>query len=217
MKIPILRLRNILLTSLQVDLTDDDIVDFQEELLKMTSEINAAGAVIDITAMDVVDSFMARVLNDTATMVHLLGTPVAATYRLPGGEELLAVNVHMLAFETNKMPGYVRQLEQMEEYMSAHDGPILLAGDFNTWGTKRLDLVLAFAERLDLTEVEEFHGSMDRSAANPGLKSVVDKDKLDLDLPLDRVFLRGLRPLDAYVISQESSDHLPFLVEVEAP
>ena len=99
MRIPILRLRNILLASLQVDLTDDDIVDFQGDLLKMTAEIDADGAVIDITAMDVVDSFMARVLNDTATMVHLLGTPVVITGMQPAvaisliemGRELIGV------------------------------------------------------------------------------------------------------------------------------
>ena len=99
MKIPILRLRNILLTSLQVDLTDDDIVEFQDDLLKMAADINADGAVIDITAMDVVDSFMARVLNDTATMVHLLGTQVVITGMQPAvaitliemGRELIGV------------------------------------------------------------------------------------------------------------------------------
>ena len=99
MKIPILQLRNVLLTSLQVDLTDDDIVEFQEDLLKRVSEINADGAVIDITAMDVVDSFMARVLNDTATMVHLLGTEVVITGMQPSvaitliemGRELIGV------------------------------------------------------------------------------------------------------------------------------
>ena len=99
MRIPILRLRNVLLTSLQVDLTDDDIVDFQDDLLKMVAEINADGAVIDITAMDVVDSFMARVLNDTATMVHLLGTDVVVSGMQPAvaitliemGRELIGV------------------------------------------------------------------------------------------------------------------------------
>ena len=99
MRIPILRLRNILLTSLQVDLTDDDIVDFQDDLLNMVAEMNADGAVIDITAMDVVDSFMARVLNDTATMVHLLGTvgvisgmqPAVAITLIEMGRELIGV------------------------------------------------------------------------------------------------------------------------------
>ena len=76
MKIPILRLKGILLTSIQVDLTDQDALEFQTDLLRMVSETEAQGAVIDITALDVIDSFMARVLNETASMVALLGTPI---------------------------------------------------------------------------------------------------------------------------------------------
>ena len=57
------------------------------------------GVVIDITAMELVDSFMARVLNDTATMVHLLGAQVVITGMQPAvaitliemGRELIGV------------------------------------------------------------------------------------------------------------------------------
>ena len=99
MRIPILRLRNVLMTSLQVDLTDQDIIDFQTDLLKMAADINADGAVIDITGLEVVDSFMARVLNDTASMVRLLGTEVVITGMHPSvaitliemGRELIGV------------------------------------------------------------------------------------------------------------------------------
>ncbi len=76
MKIPILRLKDVLLTSIQVDLTDQDALDFQTDVLRVVSETEAQGIVIDITAMDVVDSFMARVLNDTARMVQMLGAEV---------------------------------------------------------------------------------------------------------------------------------------------
>ena len=76
MKIPILRLKDVLLTSIQVDLTDQDALDFQTDVLRVVSETEAQGIVIDITAMDVVDSFMARALNDTARMVQMLGAEV---------------------------------------------------------------------------------------------------------------------------------------------
>ena len=87
------------MTSLQVDLTDQDIIDFQTDLLKMAADINADGAVIDITGLEVVDSFMARVLNDTASMVRLLGTEVVITGMHPSvaitliemGRELIGV------------------------------------------------------------------------------------------------------------------------------
>ena len=99
MKIPILRLRDILLTSIQVDLTDHDALDFQSDVLQRVTYTEAKGIVIDITALDVVDSFLARVLNDTATMVQLLGAstvvcgmqpPVALTL-VEMGRELIGV------------------------------------------------------------------------------------------------------------------------------
>ena len=101
MRIPILRLRNILLTSLQVDLTDQDIVDFQSDLLEMVASTNAAGTVIDITALDVVDSFMARVLNDTAAMVRLLGTEVVISGMQPAvGLTLIEMGRELIGVET---------------------------------------------------------------------------------------------------------------------
>lgn len=73
MKIPILRLGRILLASVQVDMTDQDALEFQSDLLRVVTETDARGVVVDITALDTVDSYMARVLNDAANMVRLLG------------------------------------------------------------------------------------------------------------------------------------------------
>jgi len=74
MTIPILKLRNTLLTSIQVELTDDDALEFQSDVLDSIRTSEAEGLVIDITALEVVDSYLARILNDTATMANLLGT-----------------------------------------------------------------------------------------------------------------------------------------------
>ncbi len=76
MKVPVLRLKDILLTSLQRDLIDQEMLDFQSDLLRTLVKTRASGVVIDITALDTIDSFMARLLNDTANMVRLLGADV---------------------------------------------------------------------------------------------------------------------------------------------
>jgi len=76
MKVAILKLRGILLTSIQVDMSDEDALTFQADVLEMIFETEAKGLVIDITAMDVVDSFMASVINDTAIQAGMLGTQV---------------------------------------------------------------------------------------------------------------------------------------------
>ena len=99
MKIPILKLKDILITSIQIDLTDEEAIEFQVDVLSKVSETDANGLVIDITALDVVDSFMARVLNNTATMVRLLGAeviicgiqPAVAITLIEMGRELIGV------------------------------------------------------------------------------------------------------------------------------
>jgi len=76
MRIPILKLRNILLASIQVDLTDQDAMVFQRNLVEEVSNTECTGVVIDITAMDMVDSFLARMINETASMARLQGAQV---------------------------------------------------------------------------------------------------------------------------------------------
>ena len=83
MKVPILRLKNILLTSIQIDLTDHDALEFQADVLGAVTDTDAQGIIIDITALDIVDSFLARVLNETASMTRLLGAEAVITGMQP--------------------------------------------------------------------------------------------------------------------------------------
>jgi rsbT antagonist protein RsbS len=79
MRIPILKLGDILLTSIQVDVTDEAALNLQFDILDRIRETRAAGVVLDITALDVVDSYMARILNETARMARLMGGDVVVT------------------------------------------------------------------------------------------------------------------------------------------
>jgi rsbT antagonist protein RsbS len=98
-KIPILRLGQILLTSIQVELTDNDALEFQHDVLTAITQHEALGIAIDITALDVVDSYLARIINETADMVTLLGAEVVVCGMQPNvalalvemGRELLGV------------------------------------------------------------------------------------------------------------------------------
>ncbi|MBX3602153.1 MAG: STAS domain-containing protein [Rubrivivax sp.] len=77
MRVPILRLNaRTLVVALAADITDDDVLGFQAELGERAAAMQARGVVIDVSALDVVDSFMARVLNDCARMLRLLGAEV---------------------------------------------------------------------------------------------------------------------------------------------
>jgi rsbT antagonist protein RsbS len=77
MRVPILRLNaEVLIVALGADISDEDVMDFQNDLSERTAAMQARGVVIDVSALDVIDSFMARVLNDSTRMLRLLGAEV---------------------------------------------------------------------------------------------------------------------------------------------
>ncbi|MCP1661454.1 MAG: STAS domain-containing protein [Methanocalculus sp. MSAO_Arc1] len=78
-RIPILKLKNCLLISIQTDLHDLIITALQEDILTEIARTGARGVLIDISALDIVDSFMARTLRDCSVMATLLGAKVIIT------------------------------------------------------------------------------------------------------------------------------------------
>jgi rsbT antagonist protein RsbS len=72
--IPVLRVGEILLVTVQTDLHDAVAEAFQEDLLAEIERTGAAGLLVDVTGLDIVDSYVARVLADTAKMAKLMGT-----------------------------------------------------------------------------------------------------------------------------------------------
>jgi len=138
-------------------------------------------------------------------------TSIATKHALPGGGVLLAVNVHLLAFEGGKLTGFRRQMDGLGDRMRAHEGPILLGGDFNTWSPERLEVVRALAREVGLIEVAEFPEG--RTTADQGSGFLNKLLGIDPALPLDRVFQRGLQVIRSRVLEQASSDHWPLLVD----
>jgi rsbT antagonist protein RsbS len=77
MNVPILRLNaRVLIVALGGDIDDDHVLGFQSALTERVAAQQARGVVLDVSALDLVDSFMARVLNDSARMLRLLGAEV---------------------------------------------------------------------------------------------------------------------------------------------
>ena len=72
MEIPILKLGDILLVSIQGDLRDRTALDLQERLTSRIVETGAKGVLIDISVLDMVDSFIGRLLSDVAAMSRIL-------------------------------------------------------------------------------------------------------------------------------------------------
>lgn len=79
MRIPILKLYDYLLTTIQVELDDQTAIGFQEDLLSRIHETGAKGVVIDLTSVDIIDSYIAKILGDVVSMAELLGAKVVLT------------------------------------------------------------------------------------------------------------------------------------------
>ena len=71
-KIPVMRMGDLLLVSIQVDLHDRLAQTLQEDLSARIVADGARGVLIDISALDIVDSFMAHMLGNTAAIARIL-------------------------------------------------------------------------------------------------------------------------------------------------
>lgn len=142
-------------------------------------------------------------------------TPKAALisrFATISGEPLTVVNVHGLNFD----PGgrlLDGQLVDLAQRASHFDGPMIVAGDFNTWNAARMQAVRELAERLDLAEIEPTLGAGRRGRF--GNSSVERALRLDRRLHLDRLFVRGFRCANAaWMESCRASDHVPLLARL---
>jgi len=71
-RIPIYKLGDNLLVSIQIDLQDQDATNLQDDLSKRIVETGAHGVVIDISALELVDSFIGRMLSTVAAVSRVL-------------------------------------------------------------------------------------------------------------------------------------------------
>ncbi|MEU9382310.1 STAS domain-containing protein [Streptomyces sp. NPDC048279] len=71
-RIPILRIGDILLVSVQSDLEDQTVLNLQEDLAEQIVARSAGGVVIDISALEIVDSFVGRMLATMAAISRML-------------------------------------------------------------------------------------------------------------------------------------------------
>lgn len=71
-RIPILRMGEYLLVTIQVDMHDQLATALEEDLTSRIVECNARGVLIDISALEIVDSFMGRMLDNIAAVSRIL-------------------------------------------------------------------------------------------------------------------------------------------------
>ena len=96
MRIPILKLHNYLLISIQTEIDDNTAIQFQEDLLSKIHQSGSSGVVIDLTSVEIIDSFIAKVLWDVVTMSDLMGAKVVLTGIQPAvAMTLIDLGIHL--------------------------------------------------------------------------------------------------------------------------
>jgi rsbT antagonist protein RsbS len=112
--IPIIRMGRYLLVSIQVDMHDQLAMRLQDDLTASIQKHSAKGVLIDISAVDMVDSFIGRMISDISGMARILGarsvlvgmkpavaiTLVELGLSLPGVATALTVERGMKLLET---------------------------------------------------------------------------------------------------------------------
>jgi len=72
--IPILKIGSTLLATIQIELHDTVVDSFQNDLLEEIEKSGANGLIVDISGLETVDSYVARMLANTGKMAKLMGT-----------------------------------------------------------------------------------------------------------------------------------------------
>jgi endonuclease/exonuclease/phosphatase (EEP) superfamily protein YafD len=131
-----------------------------------------------------------------------LGTPKATSvtkYPLQDREDrLLAINLHAINFDLG-LETFVSQFEAIREVLATHEGPIIVAGDLNTWSYGRQSLVDDFMLEHGLASV----------SFDPDLRTRA------FGRALDHIYVRGLKANEARVVPVTSSDHNPLRVRLD--
>jgi len=112
-------------------------------------------------------------------------------------QTLVVVNIHGVNF-TFGVSDFEQQLEDIRVVLANHDGPIIVAGDFNTWNDQRDESFARLSAQLDMTE----------------LTFAIDNRVTPFSHAIDRILIRGLQVLDATTEIVASSDHNPLVVRL---
>ena len=97
-RIPIIKIRDFLIVSIQVDMHDKLAIQLQQQILEEIERSGAKGVLIDIPVLEMVDSFIGRMLSGMASMAAIMDAAVV----IVGMQPAVAITLVELGLE---MPG----------------------------------------------------------------------------------------------------------------
>lgn len=192
---------------------DYDIVTFQEAFLdaglrQVLDEhnyfwsINTAFHLYDI-ATGVLTASKKRpqytcALRTDEPIIRLPKTILINRFPLTGqpASHLLVANLHGINFELG-VTGYKRQILALQEMLSHHQGPMIIAGDFNNWSDERSEVVKQLAASLSLNM----------------LTYRIDDRSTVFGKTVDQILYRSLEALEHRIYRVATSDHNPLIAK----
>jgi endonuclease/exonuclease/phosphatase (EEP) superfamily protein YafD len=140
-------------------------------------------------------------LREPEPLIRIPKVILASTYPFSGTDrELLIINVHLVNF-TFGSEAVQKQAEALKAIVEHHNGPVIIAGDFNTWSEERQSLIREKMSEIGLAAVE-----FDPDNRAEFFNNVVDG-----------LYFRGLIVEKAVSHSVETSDHNPLEVHFSLP
>ena len=121
MAVPILKQGPFLIASIQAALTDTDVIRLQDDVMQQVGRFRSRGIVVDVTALDVMDSFVSRSLRGIAHMTRLRGAETVIVGIQP------EVAMAMVHFHLNLEP--LRAVLDLDEAIALLDRLTAGAGD----------------------------------------------------------------------------------------
>jgi rsbT antagonist protein RsbS len=117
-RIPILKVGRVLIVPIQVDMDDQTVLHLQERILTELGRTDARGILIDISLLEMVDSFIGRMLSDIAAMARIMDARTVVV----GMQPAVAITLVELGLE----------LQDVETVLNIDEGFKLLRQEFNT-------------------------------------------------------------------------------------
>ncbi len=150
----------------------------------------AAAGVMTMANLDAVHSCGFKVREP---LIRVPKSTLISYYSIQGsGKKLLVANIHGVNF-TLGISAYRKQLKMLHDAIEHHDGPMIVAGDFNSWSGSRMNEVRELVNKLSLSEIEYSINNKTHVFGNA----------------IDHIFYRQLELVNNRVWQVSSSDHNP--------
>lgn len=132
----------------------------------------------------------------TEPLLRIPKATLVSYYQINGSDKkLLVANIHGINF-TFGVSTYHQQLDELYDAIKHHEGPMIVAGDFNSWSDDRMSLVSEMINKLSLSRIEYSVNYKTHVFGNA----------------IDHVFYRQLELVSNQVLQVSSSDHNPISV-----